>query len=64
MEMRLKEVWYFKYCKSCEHFDKKESEDPCWDCLNEPFNDGSHKPTRYKEKIVAEKSRSIMKAKK
>lgn len=44
-----KEV-YFEYCKTCQHKDKKETEDPCWDCLNEPGNLNSHKPTRWEEK--------------
>lgn len=44
-----KEV-YFEYCKSCQHEDKEEWEDPCFDCLDEPTNLNSHKPVYYKEK--------------
>ncbi len=43
-------VDFEKYCKTCEHRDLKESEDPCFDCLDEPTNLNSHKPVYYKEK--------------
>ena len=46
----MKEVYFDKYCKTCEHHNKKESEDPCWDCLNEPVNAESHKPIKWEEK--------------
>ena len=46
----LKEVFFDKYCKLCEHKDKKETEDPCWDCLKEPANLNSHKPVKWEEK--------------
>lgn len=46
----MKIVDFDKYCKTCEHRDKKESEDPCWDCLNEPVNSESHKPVKWEEK--------------
>lgn len=45
-----KEVYYDQYCKTCKHFNKKEVEDPCDDCLNEPVNVYSHKPVYWKEK--------------
>lgn len=45
-----KEVLFDKYCKLCQHKDKKETEDPCWDCLNEPGNLNSHKPVKYEER--------------
>lgn len=43
-------VDFEKYCKTCEHRDLNESEDPCFDCLDEPTNLNSHKPVYYKEK--------------
>ena len=46
-----KEVYYDKYCPKCEHKDVSES-DPngkCWDCLDQPFNQDSHKPINFKE---------------
>ena len=46
----LKEVYFDKYCKTCAHRAKAPVEDPCWDCLDEPVNQNSHKPVRYEEK--------------
>lgn len=43
-------VDFEKYCKTCEHRDLKESDDPCFDCLDEPTNLNSNKPVYYKEK--------------
>lgn len=42
-------VYFGKYCKLCKHCTKKESEDPCWDCLTEPVNQNSHKPLCFEE---------------
>lgn len=50
MENVFKEVYFEIYCPKCEHHEKTEQEDPCWDCLNNPVNEYSHKPTHYKEK--------------
>lgn len=50
MEGDMKEVYFDKYCKTCKNEKKKETEDPCWDCLAEPGNVDSHKPTRWEEK--------------
>lgn len=46
----IKEVYFDQYCKTCEHSAKKEDEDPCDKCLNEPVNTYSHKPVYWKEK--------------
>ena len=46
----LKEVYFDEYCQTCEYKDIKESEDPCDECLDEPVNQYSHKPVRYKAK--------------
>lgn len=56
MEDSYKEVYFGQYCKSCKHFDKPESEDPCDDCLTVPVNTYSHKPVNYEEKQNEEKS--------
>ena len=45
-----KEVYFGEYCKTCENEKKKEEDDPCYDCLNNPVNEDSHKPIHYKEK--------------
>lgn len=50
MEGDMKEVYFDKYCKTCQYEKTKETDDPCYDCLNEPGNVDSHKPTRWEEK--------------
>lgn len=45
-----KEVYFDQYCKTCVHKDKKEDEEPCFACLNEPVNINSHKPVRWEGK--------------
>lgn len=45
-----KEVYFGDYCKTCKYEKNLESEDPCYDCLNEPVNEDSHKPIRWEEK--------------
>lgn len=50
MENIYKEVYYDQYCKKCGHKDVKESESPCYECLNEPVNTDSHKPVKFVEK--------------
>lgn len=51
--MAKKIVEYDVWCEKCKHVDKAEHEDPCHDCLNEPFNDDSHKPVNW-EKIKSQ----------
>lgn len=50
MDDSYKEVYFDKFCPKCEHRDLRESDDPCFDCLDEPTNLNSHKPVNYKEK--------------
>ena len=45
-----KEVYFEQYCKTCKHKDTNEADDPCDECLSEPMNIYSHKPTKYVEK--------------
>ena len=49
MEENEKEVYYHEYCKKCKYRKKKEDEDPCNDCLAQPWNVDSHKPINFKE---------------
>lgn len=42
-------VEYDIWCSKCKHDSKLESEDPCNDCLNEPFNEDSRCPTKFEE---------------
>lgn len=49
MENDYKLVDFDKYCKTCIHIMKDESQEPCNSCLEEPVNLNSHKPVSYKE---------------
>ena len=46
---RTKIVDFEGYCKKCKHFEKKETEDPCWNCLCNSVNYDTHKPTKFEE---------------
>lgn len=48
--MNIKEVRFDIYCKDCKHFDKKETEEPCWRCMNQGWNEDSHRPIYYEAK--------------
>lgn len=58
-----KEVFFQKYCPKCEHWEVDEDhmgpKDPCWDCLDTPYNIDSHKPINFKEADVPEKKGTI-----
>lgn len=45
-----KEVYFDKYCNSCKYAEYEEDKDPCDECLKQPVNTYSHKPTQYEEK--------------
>lgn len=45
----MKIVNFDEYCKRCINAKKKESEDPCYECLQEPARQYSHKPARFEE---------------
>ena len=47
--MATKEVKFDEYCPKCQHYNKGEDEDPCWDCLNQGWNEDTHKPVMFKE---------------
>lgn len=44
-----KEVYFDRYCPLCKHKDRKEEEDPCYNCLAEAVNTDSHKPINFEE---------------
>ena len=46
---KTKEVHFVDYCKTCKYGPKQEHEDPCDECLSQPWNEYSHKPVKYKE---------------
>lgn len=50
MEENNKEVRFDLYCKTCRYYDLAESEDPCYECLENPVNSYSHKPVNWEEK--------------
>ena len=50
MEDTYKEVYFNEYCKTCKHFELREDEDPCHECLNNPANVYSHKPVNWEDK--------------
>jgi hypothetical protein len=50
MDDNMKEVYFDKYCKTCKHKKVAESEDPCYECLEEPARQETHKPAHYEEK--------------
>lgn len=50
MEDNYKEVYFDQYCKTCEHENLPETDDPCDECLQETVNVYSHKPVKWEEK--------------
>ncbi len=49
MNTRTKEADYHKYCRICKHAKVLETDDPCNDCLNQPYNIDSRKPINFEE---------------
>ena len=45
-----KEVYFDQYCETCKHSKVKETDDPCYRCLEHPTNLYSHKPINWEEK--------------
>lgn len=48
-EQKTKEVFFYEYCEKCVNWKKPDVDEPCNECLNEPFNMNSHKPVYFKE---------------
>lgn len=59
MEYPYKEVHFHDYCVKCKYYDRKEGEDPCFECLENPVNLYSHKPLKFKksEKLIKGKNK-------
>lgn len=36
-----------EYCTSCKYWTIPESEEPCYECLDNPINEDSRKPINY-----------------
>ena len=49
MEVIYKEVDFHRYCESCKHRVKKETEEPCSECLEETVNANTSKPVRWED---------------
>ena len=49
MKTRYKEVYFDKWCKSCQYYKFSEEEDPCNECLGQCMNENSHRPINYKK---------------
>lgn len=42
-------VFFEQYCPRCKYEDREENEDPCWDCLDCPINQDTHRPVKFEE---------------
>ena len=49
MEEDYREVDFHKYCDTCKHRNLDEVKDPCNECLSEPINLYTDKPTKWEE---------------
>lgn len=45
-----KEVYFADYCKRCKYGHLQEHEDPCDECIEQNWNENSHKPVKFEEK--------------
>ena len=45
-----KEVYFSKYCDTCEYKETDEADDPCDECLATTTNTYTHRPVKYEEK--------------
>lgn len=50
MDIQLKEVYFDNFCSQCEFKNNAENQTPCDECLEEPVNEFSHKPVKFKRK--------------
>lgn len=50
MEQLYREVKYDEFCPTCKHEKKPETEAPCTECMDEPLNLYSERPTKWEEK--------------
>ena len=49
-EQNKKEVYFADYCKKCKHTKLQGNEDPCDECLEQNWNENSHKPIKFEPK--------------
>ncbi len=48
MNEEYREVYFYQYCPKCRYSKHPEEADPCAECLEEPYNQESHKPVNFK----------------
>lgn len=44
-----KHIVHFEHCNTCKYMKRKEIDDPCDECLNNPINEDTRYPINYKE---------------
>ena len=49
MEVDYQEVYFNDYCKTCIYKNKDEREEPCNECIEQPYVLNSHGPINYKK---------------
>lgn len=42
-------VDFEQFCPFCKHYSKSETEDPCWECLDQSTNVYSNRPVNFEE---------------
>lgn len=47
MYVLYKEVDFYKYCSTCKYEQTPCEDDPCDECLSNPYNINSHKPVKW-----------------
>jgi len=47
MDISKMEVMFGDYCKKCKHFAKDGAEEPCNECLETWYRDGTRVPVKY-----------------
>ena len=47
---KLKEVYFNEYCDRCKYRDLPASDEPCFECLDFPARENSHKPAKFEER--------------
>jgi len=45
-----KEVYFAQYCSKCKFGPLEEHQDPCDDCIEQGWNENSHKPIKFEPK--------------
>lgn len=50
MSVMMKLVEFENWCHKCVNYTKREDEEPCDECLDNPVNAESHKPVCFVER--------------